>query len=93
MVCFGRTWKGYLEYSCSVGGWKVVEWLILEVFGGGVGGERGIRTLGTGIPVQQISNLPLSATQSSLRAQGELGGRRGIRTPGTCVQRFSRPPV
>ena len=45
--------------------------------------------------VQQISNLPLSASQSSLRVVWGTGpgGGGGIRTPGTRVQRFSRPPV
>ena len=32
-----------------------------------IGGERGIRTLGTVLPVQRFSKPPLSATQASLR--------------------------
>jgi hypothetical protein len=34
----------------------------------GEGGERGIRTLGTGFPVRQFSKLFLSASQASLRS-------------------------
>ncbi len=43
------------------------------------GGEGGIRTLGTGYPVRQISNLVPSTTRPPLRRLGKSPGRQFLR--------------
>src|SRR5713101_6363536 len=55
------------------------------------GGEGGIRTLGTGYPVRQISNLVPSTTRPPLRSQKlSIGGAFGRAVRPTVPSDFPR---